>query len=97
MISTYLLLSYTTNRTFVLSIGKKNQNKYRQILHFYFYKEISMTYLVRYSLRTEITSKDMITIPRRMYNILFSTLIVKRLKPNYFKVMGENPKSLKNN
>jgi hypothetical protein len=26
-----------------------------------------------------------------------STLIVKRLKPNYFKVMGENPKSLKNN
>jgi hypothetical protein len=74
MISTYLLLSYKTNRTFVLSIGKKNQNKYRQILHFYFYKEISMTYLVRYSLRTEITSKDMITIPRRMYNILFSLL-----------------------
>ena len=33
-----------------------------------------MTYLVRYSLRTEITSKDMITIPRRMYNILFSLL-----------------------
>ena len=74
MISTYLLLSYTTNRTFVLSTGKENQNKYRQILHFYFYKEISMTYLVRYSLRTEITSKDMITIPRRMYNILFSLL-----------------------
>jgi hypothetical protein len=74
MISTYLLLSYTTNRTFVLSIGKKKQNKYRQILHFYFYKEISMTYLVRYSLRTEITSKDMITIPRRMYTILFSLL-----------------------
>jgi hypothetical protein len=88
MISTYLLLSYTTNRTFVLSIGKKNQNKYRQILHFYFYKEISMTYLVRYSLRTEITSKDMITIPRRMYNILFSLLDFSTDELIIFLLMG---------